>query len=428
MAQTTRAAYKDIMKTIACLLALSMVPLSAVHAQPEAVGGILNLAVDDGLDANFSAALAADPQGNYVVAWNRWMDENGSFNEIVFRKYTAGDQPVSARREINQHRPGAQQFVDVAMNASGWFAATWTDYVQDGSSTGIYARLYRGRKAATAEIEVPVRTEGVQQFSKVAIDTAGNFVVVWEAPGAGSENFDVFARRFDSTGRPLGKPYRVNTHTADWQSNADVAMRPDGRHVVVWRSWRQAGAGAGIYAQRYDKKGRRLGGEIRVHEGAIPSSGTPSVAMAPDGGFVVAWDRCDFSDPLAGCAVLARRFDAAGRPLSPEERISFDDTQIHTLPEVAFAPNGSSAVTWSLCEGDSQGSPFNCRVATRFHDADGKALSKAVVIDWDVNLLSPAVTAAGNDFLVAWDTVTCDSVGCGDGPSGVFGQRYRLRR
>lgn len=412
------------MKKITRFLILSMIPLcslAAAHAQPEAVGDILNLATNDGQDANYAPALSSDLQGNYIVAWGRWTGENGNESEAVFRRFDSGDRPVSARREINQYRLSYQHRVDVAMNDSGWFAATWTSSEQDGSGDGVYARLYNRRKPVTGEILVPVRTEGQQQQPAVAIDTAGRFLVVWEGPGSEPEH-DVFARRFDSAGRPLGKPYRINTYTANAQSSADVAMRADGRHVVVWRSWQQAGLGAGIYAQRFDRQGRRLGGEIRVNQDIVPNFGTPTVAMAQDGSFVVAWDRCDFSDILAGCAVLARRFNAAGRPLSAEVRVSLDDTQTHIAPQAAYARNGSFAITWALCDTDPQGALSNCRVATRFHDSDGEPYAEVPVIEWNANLYRIAVTAVGADFLVAWDGENEEI------PGGIFGQRYRLHR
>ncbi len=198
-------------------------------------------------------------------------------------------------------------------------------------------------------------------------------------------------------------------------------MRPDGRHVVVWRSWNQAGPGAGIYARRFDAQGRPLGGEIRIHQSAIPSFTThPAVAIGPDGGFAVAWDRCDTSDFLAGCTVLVRRYDASGRPLSGETQVSFEDTDRHVEPKVAFAGNGSFAVTWDLCQSDSEGQNHGCRIATRFYDRQGRPYSHVPVVDSTINLRSPSITALGDDFLVAWYSEACDSASCGTGPEGVF--------
>ena len=408
---------------------LSLYPVSEALAQPQEVSDILSLAVN-GDDRNFEPAVASDSQGDYVVVWDRYLDQEESRAEVVFRKYKSGDKPITARREVNQYRTGWQHEHDVAMNGAGLFAVAWTSNDQDGSSTGVYARLYAGRKPVTGEIQVPSSVVGIQRLPRVAVDGAGNFVVVWEgqtnsAPGSVA---DIVARRFDKTGKPLGKSYLVNTHVLGFQTDAAVAMRPDGQHVVVWKSFRQDGPTGSIYARRFDAQGRPLGGEIRINQSSIPSFvASTAVAMRPDGSFVVAWDRCNSADFPAGCSVLLRRYDASGRPRSNETRVSFEDTDRHVSPEVAFAGNGSFAVTWNLCQSDAQGLNRGCRIATRFYDRQGRPYSHVPIVDSTINLLSPAITALGDDeFLVAWFSQVCDTVSCGAGPGGVFAQRYRL--
>lgn len=406
---------------------LSLYPVSEALAQPQETGGILSLAVN-GDDSNFEPVAASDSQGDYVVVWGRYLDQEGSRAEVVFRKYESGDTPLTARRQVNQYRAGWQHEHDVAMNGAGLFAVAWRSNNQDGANTGIYARLYAGRKPVTGEIRVSTSVAEVQQLPRVAIDGAGNFVVVWEGQTAPGSFPDIQARRFDKTGRPLGKAYLVNTHVLGFQSDAAVAMRPDGRHVVVWKSFAQNGPGAGIYARHFDAQGRPLGGEIRINQSSIPIfTARPAVAMRPDGGFVVAWDRCNSEDFLAGCSVRLRRYDASGRPRSNETRVSFEDTKRHVNPEVAFAGNGSFAVTWDLCESDALGLDHDCRIATRFYDRQGRPYSHVPIVDSTNNLRAPAITGLGADeFLVAWFSDVCDSTGCGDDPQGVFAQRYRL--
>jgi hypothetical protein len=407
-----------------------LAPAATVLAQPRPVGEPLDLAVDGLDDANFAPALAADALGNYVVVWDRWNNQAGSQSEIVFRKYAANDRPVTPRlAEVNQFRPGFQQWPDVAMNAAGWFAATWASLDQDGSSFGVYARLYRGRQAVSAEIAVPtpVRTAGSQQFPRVGIDAAGNFAVVWEGPGTtAADLFDVWVRRFDNTGSPLGRPVRVPAVNAGSESNPDIAMNPDGSSVVVWRTWQQVGPGATIFGRRFDAAGRPLGPPFQVSTGLIPSAGTPAVAVGADGRFLVAWDSCDFSDSLSGCAVRARRYDAAGRPLGAEFRVSADGTDTNVRPAPAFNQRGDFAITWNLCESEPTGQPLNCRIATRLFERSGKPVPGMSVIDSDNGLQNATVLGFAHQFLVAWDSVQCDVGGCGTSPAGTFAQRYEL--
>ena len=422
------------MRTLAPTLLLSLaalLPAADARAVPRPVGDPIVIGID-GLDANFAPAIASDAAGNFVVVWDRWLDQDGSQSEIVFRKFTAAGRSVSPRFfEVNQHRPDYQQWPDVAMNAGGWFAATWASNNQDGSGFGIYARLFRGRQPVSAEIHVPTpaRALGEQRFPKVAIDGAGNFLVAWDGPSPeqAGDLFDVWARRFDNAGRPLGRPLRIPTVHTGSQGNPDVAMHADGSHLVVWRAWGQGGTGAAIFGRRFDAAGRPLGAAFQISTGAIPSAGTPTVTAAPDGGFLVAWDRCDFANPFFGCGVLARRYDAAGRPLSGEFLVSPEDFDTHKGPAVAFNRGGDFAVTWNLCQSHPSGQLVDCRIATQFFRRGGSPETGLLVIDADTNLLSPRVVGIADQFLVAFDSSACDFVSCGNGPQGVFALRFRLQ-
>ncbi|HEY4564612.1 MAG TPA: hypothetical protein VIJ36_16630, partial [Thermoanaerobaculia bacterium] len=81
----------------------------------------------------------------------------------------------------------------------------------------------------------------------------GNFVLVWEAPDPGSQGTNVFARRFKSTGAPLGPQLRVNQHAKGSQAAPQVGIGADGGFVVVWQSLPDA-TPSGIFARRFDRK------------------------------------------------------------------------------------------------------------------------------------------------------------------------------
>jgi hypothetical protein len=59
---------------------------------------------------------------------------------------------------------------------------------------------------------VNVYTTGDQWSPAVARGGDGNFVVVWSGYKDGS-GYGIFARRFDSSGAPLGGELQVTTHT-----------------------------------------------------------------------------------------------------------------------------------------------------------------------------------------------------------------------
>ena len=100
----------------------------------------------------------------------------------------------------------------------------------------------------------------------------------------------VFGQRFDASGTKIGSEFQVNTTTTDYQGDYGgpaIAMTPSGSFVVVWSSgpdWIPSGhSRAAIREQRNEDRAR-----IRRR----PSSGLGQdggVATDPSGNFMVVW-------------------------------------------------------------------------------------------------------------------------------------------
>src|SRR5690606_36197680 len=58
---------------------------------------------------------------------------------------------------------------------------------------------------------------------------------------------------------------RVNTTTAGVQSQSSVTALKDGGYLITWVSAGQDGSGLGVYAQRFDSGGQKVGGEFQVN-------------------------------------------------------------------------------------------------------------------------------------------------------------------
>ena len=84
---------------------------------------------------------------------------------------------------------------------------------------------------------------------------------------------------------PRGPEVRVNTTVAGCQGFPAVAAAPDGSFVVVWQSQGQDGDGWGIFAQRFDRSGTPVGGEVAVNEGTAGDQQAPAVIYDPSGTF-----------------------------------------------------------------------------------------------------------------------------------------------
>jgi hypothetical protein len=198
---------------------------------------------------------------------------------------------------------------------------------------------------------------------------------------------------------PTGPEFQVNTFTSGNQGaylrrSHDVCAHADGSFVVVWQgSFFQDGDASGIFGQRYDSAGTRLGTEFQVNGWTTGAQYTPDLACLDDGGFVVVWDGL----AAGGYGIQGRRFDAAGTPATGD----FDVDGFSEHPaSVAPLPGAGFVVATA---------PFGAgyEVHARRFGSDGGAMGGPVVVNADTEnrVRAPRVdTDPAGNFVVVWDT------------------------
>src|SRR5207245_3236265 len=83
----------------------------------------------------------------------------------------------------------------------------------------------------------------------------------------------------------VGSEFQVNTFTTNNQTYSSAAMDSAGNFVVVWTSY--YGAGRPTKGQRFGADGSHRGGEFQVNTIAYPYY--PAAGMDAAGNFVVVW-------------------------------------------------------------------------------------------------------------------------------------------
>ncbi len=199
-------------------------------------------------------SIAMDNSGNFVVTW--YSDtQDGSNYGIYGQRYDSNGATVGSEFRINTYTTGNQFSASVAMDNNGNFVVTWESN-QDGSSYGIYGQRYTSTgSVAGSEFQVNSYTTGNQISASVSIDNSGNFVVTWYSDTQDGSNLGIYGQRYDSTGATVGSEFQVNTYTTSSQFRPSVAMDNSGNFVVTWSSYGQDGNNNGIYGQRYDSTG-----------------------------------------------------------------------------------------------------------------------------------------------------------------------------
>jgi hypothetical protein len=296
----------------------------------------------DATAGNSSPAVALGDGGRFVIAWLSGSGFGPPTN--VYAKYYAGAGGPSYSVTVNTYTAANDiRSVSAAMRAGGGFVVSYVgDYLTPPGTRGhVFARLFNTPGAPTKEFMVDVPSD-LKLETAAAMNDAGDFVVVWRELEEFGRSMGIYARRYDAAGAAKGPGFRVSTHRGNGQRYAAAAMDAAGGLVVAWSSWMQDGSDYGVYAQRFDASGARAGEEFRVNSYTGDDQRGPSVAVGVGGDFVVAWENA----MRDGTEVFARRYDASGGALGEELLISQTTDGFQYGPELAALAEGGFVAAW----------------------------------------------------------------------------------
>ncbi len=303
--------------------------------------------------------VAVAPDGRIIVVYEHTNDDQagGQFNsltsisaQLLNRDGTPIGEPIQvASTPARSWAPG------VGVTRDGSFVVTWTNQSADGSSAAMLARRFDSSgRALSDEFRVnttPLNSQVLQVSNSMAMNDAGAFVVVWSNFGPDGSDQGVFGQRFNALGERVGGEFRVNTTTYDAQLGPRVAMDSLGRFMVTWTSRLQDGSGWGVYAQRFAADGTPAGPEFLVTNTTQGEQGVSDITVDGDGRYIITWN----SDHGSDLDVYTRLFAADGTPLGDEVRANQTTTSTQFLPAVAFGKDGRYFVAWTSLDQDDAG-------------------------------------------------------------------------
>ena len=335
-----------------------------------------------------SASVAMDPRGNFVVAWQSEIE--GSGDDIRARRFDVRGVALGEEFPVNAVTKGNQNAPSLAMDSKGDFVIVWQTLVTNRYL--IRARCFDARGVPKSdELAVDARPRETHNAPAVAMARDGRFVVAWESAIQGS--YEIRARRFDPQCRSQGGEFTVNTVTQHSQRFPAVAIDARGNFVVVWRS--NVAASFEIRGQRFTAAGVAAGGEIEVNAQSNGDQLAPSVAMDADGDFVVAWE----NSLDGGFEIRARRFSARGVPRAEEFAVNAATTGNQFSPAVASNEAGDFVVVWHSQIGASS------EIRGRVFASDGNPLGRELAVNTLVSGTQKSATVALDgtaDFVVSW--------------------------
>ncbi|GAB1855640.1 hypothetical protein MHTCC0001_04740 [Flavobacteriaceae bacterium MHTCC 0001] len=262
------------------------------------------------------------------------------------------------------------------------------------------------------DFQVNSYTNNNQNYPKVAIAPDGKAIVVWESEGLDGDGHTVAAQRYNSDGSKWGNEFMVNTETKSTQSQPTVAVANDGSHIIFWRSKDQDGSGFGVYAQRYDSSGNKVGSEFRINEETNSNQALAYAAYHSNGNLMVIWES-ENQDEKAG-EIYARVYDDDFNDISKGEfRVNTVINGWQNTARIAAVPNGF-IVVWESLNIDTE----RLAIVFKRFNSEGTALT---AMEEQVNTRqicdqkNPDIAAQANGkFVIVWehleDPDKCNSV------------------
>jgi len=246
-------------------------------------------------DRQLSPSVAMNDDGNFVVVWESWDQPGPGQSQIRGQLFDNEGTKTGAEFVVNDE-PAVCRYPDVAMDDGGKFVVVW---VKDSASKSVWIRRFNSDGTApylgskvNDEFDFTSLTEPI-----VAMDAAGNHVVVWDGHPDSYLFDDVFIRRYHYTGVPLHSQFRVNLYQAGAQCNPALAMNRAGEFVVLWQGDGGNGiADSDVFGQRFPAQGEHIGqpiltgGQFRFNSYVAQAQRRPDVAMMEAGRFVAAWE------------------------------------------------------------------------------------------------------------------------------------------
>ena len=346
--------------------------------------------------------VAQAPDGRYVIVWES-DGQDGDGYGIFAQRYSAGGVAQGSEIQINTTTTSDQRMPAIAMAHNGNFAVAWMSYEQDGDGWGVYHRLFDSTGTnLTNELRANTGASFEQKNPDVAMDSAGNYVVVFEDETSDGD-FDIYYRPVTSAGVHTASSTIINTTTTGHQINPTVSMANTGEWVVAWQSNNGTdGDGNGIYFQRFDNSNSTVGSETQANTTTAGNQQAPHVGMDDDGLFTIIWS--SFAQDGDGYGIYAQRYNASGVAQGSETLVNTTTTNWQDQASITRAGTGSYAVAWSSFaqDGDKYGVYLQAFTST------GTALgSEAIVNDRTSDFQQlPAIawTEDSTTLVAAWQS------------------------
>jgi hypothetical protein len=350
--------------------------------------------------------VAVAANGDFVVTWQAGFEYEGPIPKVWYRLYRADGTAKGKAQRVSGSAAG-ELGPAIALGEDGRFVIVWTG--GNSEDTSAFGRRFdaQGRPLG-GRFRLGTITDGSQFEPTVAMAADGGFLAAWTSAKFPfhSRTSDVYVRRFDAAGKPLGPEILASVNTFHEQSGSQAVMTENGDFLIGWVSFGGEPTFYDVFVRRFTSNGVPLGEEFEASLSPNPGVSQYDFALAvgSGGSFVVVWtddaadpipDDPSLSDPVG---VLGQRYTADGTPAGEPFHVNAATEGFQSSPAVTLSPRGDFFVTWSSV---TPGSPPQSDLLGRRFGSNGRPLSREIVLDDDGGTAGLAMAPTGRG-VVAW--------------------------
>ncbi len=289
--------------------------------------------------------VAIDGFGRYAVLTT--MHPNASPGRQAYLTVYNRDGSIHlARTQVNTTASTDVAGNFVAMNRAGQIALNWFQWNAVSKKFEFRVKTLSATGAATsADVLISPSAAGVV-VQGMGLDDAGNVAVEWVNIPGGTALPTIQHQRFYNNGTALTAATQVNT-VGTTILNSGLGIDGHGDTVVAFMA--SDTSGNGIYGQRFNNLGAKVGGLFRINDSIAGEQSSPSVGMTEEGAFTAAW----ISQPTTSSpyAAMMKQYTSAGVPFANEQTIASPATVSAFPTAVLTSPAGVDLLVWGNAGG-----------------------------------------------------------------------------
>lgn len=327
-----------------------------------------------------SPQIALDAVGNAIAVWQQ---PDGTTQSIWANRYEIG-KGWGTPQLLESDNAGNAQLPQVAVDGAGNALVVWQQ--SDGSRNNIWANRYQVETGWGTPQLLETDNAGDAQSPKIALNGAGNAIAVWRQYD-GSVGY-IWANRYE-VGKDWGTPQLISNATGFLWSGPEIAADAAGNALVVWSQQAVPNTALRVWQSSYSVgSGWETAQAIDTNNGY--DAHAPTVALNAAGNHaVVAWRQ---QDETWGYLLYARM-----RTEDWGEAVRIYDDYVSTLSGAMLSVDAAGNVMASWKEGYK----FASLKANRYEPGTGWG-TPTVLIPSIMDVSSPdlGMDAEGNVLLV----------------------------